>query len=179
MVQTPVVQTPLVLVGPMGSGKSAVARAVADLLSLPMADTDQLIEARAGQSITELFTTIGEPGFRQLEHEVIAQALTDHRGVLALGGGAVLDPRTRALLTDLPAAVVHLDVDADEALRRLAGDATRPLLATSDPRATWLGLATARRQMYQEVATMTVPTTGRTPQQVAQAIIDELGSGRR
>lgn len=98
-------------------------------------------------------------------------ALAGHDGVLALGGGAVLDPRTRALLSGRP--VVFLDADADEAVRRIGRDPGRPLLE-GDPQRRWRALAAARRPLYTEVARAVVDTGGRTPEGVVEAVLAAL-----
>lgn len=163
----------VVLVGPMGAGKSTVATALGELLGVPVADTDAWVEARAGDTVAALFATRGEPGFRELEHHAVTAALRTHRGVLALGGGAVLDPRTRAALRGR--RVVFLDVSADEALRRMPQTADRPLLAAADPRAAWEELMAGRRSMYQQIATMRVDTTGVDAAHVAGRIAAGFG----
>src|SRR6478609_1396299 len=97
-----------VLVGPPGAGKSTVGRALADRWSVGFRDTDADVEASTGESVADLFVVRGEAAFRELERDAVAAALVEHDGVLALGGGAVVDPSTRALLADH--VVVHLDV---------------------------------------------------------------------
>lgn len=163
----------VVLVGPMGAGKSTVAAALGKRLDLQTADTDAWVQERAGCTIPELFAAQGEAAFRVLERETVAAALRSHPGVLALGGGAVLDPRTRAALTGRP--VVFLDVSAEEALRRMPKTAARPLLACPDPRSAWAQLAAERRHLYEEVAGLRVDTTGLTADDVATRIAAELG----
>ncbi|MFE3287129.1 shikimate kinase, partial [Streptomyces sp. NPDC059233] len=109
--------------------------------------------------------------FRELEREAVAAALAGHTGVLALGGGAVLDEGTRALLSGLP--VVYLSMDVEEAVRRVGLGAARPLLAVN-PRRQWRELMEARRHLYTEVARVVVATDDRTPEEVAQAVLDAL-----
>ncbi|MFJ5926677.1 shikimate kinase [Kitasatospora sp. NPDC092948] len=161
----------VVLVGPPGSGKSTVGRVLAERLGLPFRDTDADIERTAGKAIPEIFVDEGEPHFRQLEREAVAAACADHEGVLALGGGAVMAPVTRELLAPLP--VVFLEVALADAVKRVGLDAPRPLLAVN-PRARWRELMEARRPLYLEVATAVVDTEGRTPEQVADAVLEAL-----
>ncbi|MFI5621227.1 shikimate kinase [Streptomyces sp. NPDC051567] len=161
----------VVLVGPMGSGKSTVGGLLAARLGVPYRDTDADIVAAEGREISDLFVDEGEPHFRALERRAVAAALAGHTGVLALGGGAVLDEGTRALLTGLP--VAYLSMDVDEAVRRVGLGAARPLLAVN-PRRQWRELMEARRPLYTEVARVVVATDDRTPEEVAQAVLDAL-----
>ncbi|MEV7162310.1 3-dehydroquinate synthase [Streptomyces microflavus] len=161
----------VVLVGPMGVGKSTVGELLAARLGTTYRDTDADVVAEAGKPIAEIFYDEGEEHFRALERRAVAAALAGHAGVLALGGGAVLDGATRELLADRP--VVYLSMDVDEAVRRVGLGAARPLLAVN-PRRQWRELMDARRHLYEEVARTVVATDENTPEEVAQAIIDAL-----
>ncbi|MEE1736768.1 3-dehydroquinate synthase [Streptomyces sp. BE147] len=161
----------VVLVGPMGVGKSTVGELLAGRLGTTYRDTDADIVAGAGKPVSEIFYDEGEEHFRALEREAVHTALAGHAGVLALGGGAVLDATTRELLADH--AVVYLSMDVDEAVRRVGLNTARPLLAVN-PRRQWRELMDARRHLYEEVASTVVATDERTPEEVAQAIIDAL-----
>jgi len=162
----------------MGSGKTTVGRALARLWSVGLRDTDADVEERAGAGIPEIFRTRGEDVFRRLEHEAVAAALAEHRGVLALGGGAVLHEDTR---TDLAAyaagggVVVFLDVGVEHAALRVGLDASRPLLQ-GDPRRRWTEIMAERRPTYESVATLRVVTDGRTAREVAREIERRLRS---
>lgn len=164
----------VVLVGPMGVGKSTVGRLLADRLGVAFRDTDDDIVAAQGRSISDIFVTDGEETFRALEKAAVARALDEHAGVLALGGGAVLDAGTRARLAGC--RVVYLSMEVDEAARRTGLGAARPLLAVN-PRKQWRELMQARRPLYEEVATVQVATDRRTPEEVAQAALEALGLG--
>ncbi|ASY35913.1 MULTISPECIES: shikimate kinase [unclassified Streptomyces] len=161
----------LVLVGPMGVGKSTIGHLVAERLGLVYRDTDDDIVTAEGREISDIFVDDGEEHFRALERAAVRTALAEHEGVLALGGGAVLDAGTRALLRDHP--VVFLTMDIDEAVRRTGLATARPLLAVN-PRRTWRELMEARRPLYTEVARATVATDDRTPEEVALAVLDAL-----
>ncbi|MFD6205476.1 3-dehydroquinate synthase [Streptomyces rubiginosohelvolus] len=161
----------VVLVGPMGVGKSTVGELLAARLGTTYRDTDADVVAEAGKPIAEIFYDEGEEHFRALERRAVAVAVAGHPGVLSLGGGAVLDGATRELLAGRP--VVYLSMDVDEAVRRVGLGAARPLLAVN-PRRQWRELMDARRHLYEEVARTVVATDENTPEEVAQAIIDAL-----
>ncbi|WP_078890747.1 3-dehydroquinate synthase [Streptomyces sp. NRRL B-1381] len=161
----------VVLVGPMGVGKSTVGELLAARLGTTYRDTDADIVADAGKPIAEIFYDEGEEHFRALERRAVAAAVAGHPGVLSLGGGAVLDGTTRELLAGRP--VVYLSMDVDEAVRRVGLNTARPLLAVN-PRRQWRELMDARRHLYEEVARTVVATDEHTPEEVAQAIIDAL-----
>ncbi|MEU8758411.1 shikimate kinase [Streptomyces sp. NPDC048659] len=161
----------VVLVGPMGSGKSTVGALLAARLGAVYRDTDADIVAAEGREISDIFVEDGEEHFRALERAAVRTAVTEHEGVLALGGGAVLDPGTRELLAGLP--VAYLSMDVEEAVRRVGLGAARPLLAVN-PRRQWRELMDARRHLYEEVASAVVATDERTPEEVAEAILDAL-----
>ena len=163
----------LVLVGPPGVGKTTVGTLLAARLGVPLRDTDADVEARTGRTIADLFID-DEPAFRALEVEAVAVALAEHAGVLALGGGAVLAPRTREALRDH--TVVFLSVELADAVRRTGLDTARPVLGLN-PRATLRALLAERRPVYDEVATVTVATDGRTPAEVADEVMAALRVG--
>ncbi|MCX5389541.1 shikimate kinase [Streptomyces sp. NBC_00094] len=161
----------VVLVGPMGSGKSTVGALLAERLGAPYRDTDADIVAAEGREISDIFVEDGEEHFRALERAAVREAVATHEGILALGGGAVLDADTRALLSGLP--VAYLSMDVDEAVRRVGLNTARPLLAVN-PRRQWRELMEARRPLYTEVARVVVATDDRTPEEVADAILSAL-----
>lgn len=166
----------VVLVGPPGSGKSTVARHLAELLGLAQRDTDVEVETTAGKPVADIFVDHGEPHFRELEREAVTTALATHDGVLALGGGAVLDEHTQTALAAYVAAggtVVFLDVSLAHAAPRVGLNQARPLLL-GNPRARWAALMEARRPVYERVSTLHVVTDARTPAQVAREIRGHL-----
>jgi shikimate kinase len=160
-----------VIVGPPGAGKTSVGLLVAQALGTTFRDTDGDIEAAAGKPIPEIFIDDGEEHFRTLERSAVAAALADYDGVLALGGGAVLAEQTRAALAGH--TVVYLSVELADAVKRVGLGAGRPLL-TLNPRATLKHLLDQRRPLYQQVATVTVVTDGRTPEDVAAEVLHVL-----
>ncbi|MEU9392059.1 shikimate kinase [Streptomyces sp. NPDC048324] len=161
----------VVLVGPMGVGKSTVGRLLAEALGVGFRDTDDDIVAAQGRTIAEIFVDDGEPAFRAIEKAAVREALAGHDGVLALGGGSILDADVRGLLAGH--RVVYLSMDVEEAVKRTGLNAARPLLAVN-PRKQWRELMEARRALYEEVATVVVATDGRTPEEVAQVALDAL-----
>jgi shikimate kinase len=155
----------------MGVGKSTVGALLAQWLGTTCRDTDDDVVQAAGKSVSDIFLEDGEERFRALERDAVAAAVRDHDGVLSLGGGAVLAPETRALLTGLP--VVFLEMSVSSAVKRVGLDAPRPLLILN-PRQQWKALMEQRRPLYTEVARAIVDTEDRTPEQVARAVMDAL-----
>ncbi|MGH8198610.1 MAG: shikimate kinase AroK [Steroidobacteraceae bacterium] len=161
------------LVGPMGSGKTAVGRQLARRLGLPFADSDVEIESRTGVDIAYIFEREGEAGFRIRERDVI-DALTKTEGiVLATGGGAILLPENRERLA-ARGTVVFLDTTIDQQLQRTRRSKHRPLLAAADRRAKLEELALARDPLYRSIAAITIRTDGRAPGAVAGDIARAL-----
>lgn len=165
----------LVVVGPPGAGKTTVGRLVSDALSVPFRDTDADVESSAGRSIADIFVEDGEPAFRALEQLAVSAALAKHGGVLAVGGGAVLDAATRDELARH--RVVFLDVSISDAARRIGFNRDRPLLL-GNPRAQWISLMGARRGFYEQVADVTVSTDGRTAADVAAEVVRAIEGTR-
>jgi shikimate kinase len=160
-----------VVVGPPGSGKSTIGTLLAEHLGVSFRDTDADIVAAQGKPIQDIFVDEGEEHFRALERAAVAQALSEHDGVLALGGGAVLAEQTRSLLK--AHTVIWLTVELGEAVKRVGIEGGRPLLMVN-PRATLRYLMEQRRPLYEEVATHTVDTTGRDPAEIVAEIAKEL-----
>jgi shikimate kinase len=163
----------IVLIGPMGSGKTTVGGLVAERLGIAVRDTDHDVEATAGREISEIFVDDGEAAFRALERAAVAEALATHDGVLALGGGAVLDPDTRDLLAGHD--VVFLRVGLSDAVKRVGLGTSRPLLL-GNVRGRIKTLLDERTPVYESVATLTVETDGREPHEIADEIVAALGA---
>ena len=160
-----------VLVGPMGAGKTTVAGLLAAAWDTTVRDTDHDVEAAEGRAISDIFVDSGEDAFRALERAAVAAALTGHEGVLALGGGAVLDPGTRELLAGQ--RVVFLRVGLSDAVKRVGLGTSRPLLL-GNVRGRIKALLDERTPIYESVATVVVDTDGRSPQDVAEEILAAL-----
>jgi len=162
----------VVLVGVPGSGKTTVGTLLAERLHVSFRDTDHDIETEQGKPIPDIFVDSGEPYFRALEKDAVARALREHDGVLALGGGAVLDAGTRALLHDQ--ATVWLQVGAAAGARRVGLDVPRPVLL-GNVRGRLASLLAERGPLYTEVARLAVDTEERSPDEVADEIVSGLG----
>ena len=163
----------IVLIGPMGAGKTTVGALVASRLGTSMRDTDHDVEATTGRTISEIFVDDGEAAFRALERAAVAEALATHDGVLALGGGAVLDPDTRELLAGHD--VVFLRVGLSDSVKRVGLGAARPLLL-GNVRGRIKALLDERTPVYESVATLVVDTDGRAPDDIAAEIVEALGA---
>nr|WP_109471542.1 shikimate kinase [Ornithinimicrobium cavernae] len=160
-----------VLIGPPGAGKSTVGALLAQRWGTAFRDTDALIEEAQGRSISDIFLDDGEAAFRVIERETVLRALQHGGGVLALGGGAVLDAAVQEALAGQ--RVAFLDVGIADAAGRVGFDGSRPLLAVN-PRASWNRLMQARRPVYEAVSTVRVDTAGRTPAEVVDSLVQAL-----
>lgn len=161
----------VVLVGVPGSGKTTVGTVLAERLGLAFRDTDQDVERAEGKAVADIFVDSGEPAFRALEKDAVDRALREHDGVLALGGGAVLDAGTRDLLMTEP--TVWLRVGASAGAHRVGLDVPRPVLL-GNVRGRLSALVAERAPLYAEVARLSVDTDDRTPAEVADVIVTEL-----
>jgi shikimate kinase len=158
----------VVLVGFMGAGKTTVGRILAERLGLPFVDSDVLIEQRQGRPIKDIFEAEGEEFFRELEHRTVTGLLHGQDAVVALGGGALGDIRTREALRN--ARVVYLRVSYHEALGRVGRDEFRPMLQRSDLAAVYR----ARAAGYEATSGVIVDTDGRRPDDVARTVLERL-----
>lgn len=146
----------LILVGPMGAGKSSLGRRLAATWGLPFVDLDREIERRVGRDIPAIFAAEGEPGFRAHERAALADVLDGPACVLATGGGAVLDADNRTRMRER-GFVVHLRIDVEEQLSRLAGDRSRPLISGDDRETVLRRLAAERGPLYADLADLDFP----------------------
>ncbi|MET9327003.1 shikimate kinase [Tsukamurella sp. NPDC003166] len=159
-----------ILIGPPGAGKTTIGRRLARALRVDFLDVDEEIERREGRSIPQIFAGDGEPAFRAIEEEVVADVVTHHAGVVSLGGGAVLSETTRTLLRSYQ--VVYLELTEEEGIRRTVSPAAsnRPLLKGADPEAAYRALMARRTPIYRELATIRVSTVGRAPSSVVRQV---------
>jgi shikimate kinase len=167
-------QPAAIMIGPPGAGKTTVGALVAGLLGLDFVDTDTVIEQAAGKAVSDIFVQDGEDTFRALERRAAAHLIGSHPGVLALGGGAILDPGTRELLAGR--RVVYLETGFVSAVHRTGLDAPRPLLF-GNPRARMKTLLEERLPVYAGLAWLTVPTDDREPRDIAGEIATRLAPG--
>ncbi|MGD0924620.1 MAG: shikimate kinase [Streptosporangiaceae bacterium] len=162
------------MIGPPGAGKTTVGVQVAGLLGLDFVDTDTVIEEAAGKPVSDIFVQDGEGAFRALERTTAARLIASHPGVLALGGGAILDPGTRDLLAGR--RVVYLETGFVSAVHRTGLDGGRPLLL-GNPRARMKALLEQRIPVYTALAWITVTTDDREPKDIAEEVAARLASG--
>ena len=172
-------ERPIALIGLMGAGKSAVARVLGERLGVSVADLDGMIEAVEGCSVAELFERAGEAWFRRRESELLAEAIRSGVKVVACGGGVVLDPERRRMLRER-CRVVWLEASPATAAERLeaaGGDtpSVRPLLAGRPARERLETLLRERAPLYAEAAHARVVTDGKSPEQVADAVLTAIG----
>lgn len=161
-----------VLIGTMGAGKTTVGRRLAEQLGVGFLDSDELVEERAGKSVQDIFVDDGEATFRALERDAVAWALEHHDGVLSLGGGAVLDPATQALLASHQ--VVFLRVGLADAVKRVGLGVGRPLLL-GNIRSRVKQLLDERTPVYQGLARVSVDTDERSPADVVADVLAAIG----
>ncbi|MDA2988506.1 MAG: shikimate kinase [Actinomycetota bacterium] len=165
-----------VIIGAPGAGKSTVGRRVAERLGVSFADSDALVEKRAGKPVSDIFISDGEAEFRRLEREEIARALDEFTGVLSLGGGAILDESTREALSGQ--RVVWLQVDLSHATQRVGMNSARPLLL-GNVRGTMLTMLEQRSPLYAEVASDVIDTSERGIKDVVVDVVDLLAVKER
>ena len=161
-----------VFIGAPGAGKSTIGKRVARALEVDFVDTDALIVERAGKPISDIFVQDGEAAFRVLEEEVVCDVLATRDGVVALGGGAILSERTRALLAGHQ--VVWLRVDLSDAARRVGMNTARPLLL-GNVRTQLKALMDARAPLYESVSTTIIDTTDRKVREIVDEVLVALG----
>lgn len=165
---------PVVLVGLMGAGKTAVGRRLAARLGLHFADADHEIEAAAGRSVAAIFAELGEPAFRDGERRVIARLLDGGPSVIATGGGAFIDPQTRAAVKER-ALSVWLRADTDLLVKRTARSQRRPLLNRGDPHKILTELAAVRNPIYAE-ADLVVDSVDVSPERMVDRVLATISA---
>lgn len=163
----------LVLVGPMGAGKTSIGKRLAERFGLDFIDLDQAIEAATGVRVAEIFEREGEAGFREREARQLALELDGENRLVATGGGAVLRAENRMLMRQR-GFVLHLAVSVEEQLKRLANDRARPLLQRPDREAVLRAMAATRAALYDEVADLRFDSSSLTPSQACEKLIPQL-----
>jgi len=163
----------IVLIGPMGAGKTTVGAEVAKRLRCSFADSDQLIEADQGKSISEIFIEDGEPHFRLVEESIVIDALLAEEGVLSLGGGAVTNDATRRAIASNAAKKIFLDISLSAVSPRVGFDSARPLLMVN-PRQKWAELMNARRPIYESLADLKIDVSEKSVEEIVSEIVESL-----
>ena len=159
----------LIIIGPPGAGKSSVGRQLGKVMQIPFSDTDKIIEERTGKKIAEIFLEDGEPIFRKIEREVVLEEIAKEQGILALGGGSILDAEVDKELSRLKSRVIYLEVSISNAAPRVGFNKDRPLLAVN-PRQQWMALMEKRRPIYERLAGHKVSTDNKKPSEVVNEI---------
>ncbi len=144
-----------VLIGPPGSGKTTVGKALAKSLNIGFIDSDRVVEKKAGKKISDIFIDSGEEIFRELEFEALKHCLNDENSILSLGGGAPISESAQSILIASDAPIVFLDISLSVAAPRVGFNRDRPLLL-GNPRAQWQALYESRRPIYENIATITI-----------------------
>lgn len=158
-----------ILIGPPGSGKSSVGRALAKAVGVGFIDSDNVVEKKSGKKISDIFVNDGEEVFRDLEFQALTTALKDTNSVLSLGGGAPIAERAQTALTETGNPIVFLDVSLSVAAPRVGFNRDRPLLL-GNPRAQWQSLYDARRPIYEKLATIVIKVDGMSIEEIVQRI---------
>lgn len=163
----------IVLIGFMGAGKSSVGRTLARLTGLSRFDTDEMVAARFGLTVSEIFETHGEESFRESESEALLELAGKRGAIITTGGGTLLRPENSDLVRRL-GTVVHLEADEETLFRRINRRTTRPLLRTENPRATLRELLRVRLPLYRAAADLEVDTSLLTHDDVANKILNHI-----
>ncbi|ASY26422.1 shikimate kinase [Candidatus Planktophila versatilis] len=164
----------IILIGPMGSGKSTIGKSLANKLSLEFRDTDSVIEQRENKSVSQIFIEDGEAAFRAIEREILQQELQASDTVLALGGGAPISTEAQSALTATSSHVVYLDISLANVAPRIGFNRDRPLLL-NNPRGQWQTLMEARRPIYEAIADTVVDVNKRSQSEIVAQILEVLG----
>ena len=165
----------IVLIGPPGAGKTSIGKALSKELGLAFIDSDAEIERISGKTISEIFVDQGEAVFRKNEVETVTRILAEFEGVVALGGGAPINPEIQKVLLNSEYPVIFIDVSISQAANRIGFNKDKPLLMIN-PRQQWLHLMSERRPIYEKLATITVSSDNSKPAEVAKTITDKIVS---
>jgi len=159
----------LILIGPMGSGKTTIGKLMANKLNVPFRDTDEVIVAQTGKSVSEIFLEEGEDAFRLLEKAVLRQELLSDDTVLALGGGAPISIDAQSALRAIASPVIYFDISLASVAPRIGFNRDRPLLL-SNPRGQWETLMQERRPIYEAIADKVIDVNGKSEQDIVNEI---------
>lgn len=165
----------IVLIGPPGAGKTSIGKALSKEIGLAFIDSDAEIERISGKTISEIFVDQGEEVFRKTEVETVTRILAEFEGVVALGGGAPINPEIQKVLLNSEYPVIFIDVSISQAANRIGFNKDRPLLMIN-PRQQWLHLMSERRPIYERLATAIVSSDNHKPADVAKTITEKIAS---
>ena len=163
----------VILVGPMGSGKSTIGALIAQRLQLPFRDTDTVIEEESGRSVSDIFLEDGEVAFRALEKAVLRKELLTDGTVLALGGGAPISIDAQSALRAISSPVIYLDISLASVAPRIGFNRDRPLLL-HNPRGQWQTLMEARRPIYESIADTVIDVNDKTEEVIVSEILEAI-----
>ena len=162
-----------IFIGPMGSGKSTIGKAVASALGLPFRDTDSIIEEREEMPISQIFIDKGEDYFRTVEKKVLRDELLNDGSILALGGGAPISVDAQSALKVSSAPVIYLDISLASVAPRIGFNRDRPLLL-HNPRGQWQTLMEVRRPIYESIANVVIDVNGKSQKQIVEEALGAL-----
>ena len=162
-----------IFIGPMGSGKSTIGKAVASALGLPFRDTDSIIEEREEMSVSQIFIDKGEDYFRTVEKKVLRDELLNDGSILALGGGAPISVDAQSALKVSSAPVIYLDISLSSVAPRIGFNRDRPLLL-HNPRGQWQTLMEVRRPIYESIANVVIDVNGKSQKQIVEEALGAL-----
>lgn len=163
----------VILIGPMGSGKTTVGKLVAEKLQIPFRDTDQVIEETTGKSVSDIFLEDGEDEFRAIEKKVLRDELLADGAVLALGGGAPISVDAQSALRAIASPVIYLDISLAAVAPRIGFNRDRPLLL-HNPRGQWQTLMEARRPIYESIADLVIDVNDKTEAEIVSLVLEVL-----
>ena len=162
-----------IFIGPMGSGKSTIGKAVAGALGLPFRDTDSIIEEREEMPVSQIFIDKGEDYFRTVEKKVLRDELLNDGSILALGGGAPISVDAQSALKVSSAPVIYLDISLASVAPRIGFNRDRPLLL-HNPRGQWQTLMEVRRPIYESIANVVIDVNGKSQKQIVEEALGAL-----
>ena len=163
----------VILIGPMGSGKTTIGQLLASQLGIPFRDTDHVIEEKAGKSVSDIFLEDGEDEFRILEKKVLREELLSDNTVLALGGGAPISIDAQSALRAIASPVIYLDISLATVAPRIGFNRDRPLLL-HNPRGQWQTLMEARRPIYESIADSVIDVNEKSESEIASLVMEVL-----
>lgn len=163
----------VILIGPMGSGKTTIGQLVAERLDIPFRDTDQVIEENSGRTVSDIFLEDGEEAFRVLEKAVLRSELLSDGTVLALGGGAPISIDAQSALRAIASPVIYLDISLATVAPRIGFNRDRPLLL-HNPRGQWQTLMEARRPIYESIADTVIDVNTKTEIDIVDEILEVI-----